>query len=598
MTNSRIITSTLDAYQKARQQFAQSLSDLAQRAQNCPLLLPALPLLGPLLTTGTASEVNLAALTISRIAVAGYADELYQAGLVTDLMKALAVDNLFGKGTSSTISTCKNRAINCALKNIAKQSKTMAECVVEAGVLPKLVQCLSEFEPTTRESAALCLATIAQHSELLAHKIVKLGVLQSLTSALQEPELALRVSAAVCITEIAKHSAELAQIVVEVGAVFVLAKLLDTPSYDSKIKKTVITALSSIAKHGAELSETVIEADIYPGALLLLKDPDEGVRRCAMILAKEICKQSVDLSQLMVSIGTVGATVDYLDSGLGSSGANGGATAFTTISNQALILPAILTLGFIAAHSESLASSVVAGRSVNRLGAVIEDSSLPPTPATINPITNTSSTSNSGANVNHDENIVNNSNNNDNYFNGSDGLNLKLKCSAVWALGQIGQHSAEHARALTLVPAVLQNMLNCALSKNGILATKSSNALKLVIQRCTELPSLEPLILCAPRGQIRNCLLAQFAKVLPNDPSSRKSFVVSGCLKAVQEFELDAGSDEKEHRLRINHCFPPEIVKYYSPGYPDDLLSRIENFSAGANSSSPLETNSGAANGN
>lgn len=101
--------------------------------------------------------------------------------------------------------------------------------------------------------------------------------------------------------------------------------------------------------------------------------------------------------------------------------------------------------------------------------------------------------------------------------------------------------------------------------------------MKLVLQRCTELSALEPLFSDA-QGELRACLLAQFSKILPNDPTHRKSFVTSGCLKVLQEFDLKAGSDEKEYRLKINQCFPPEIVKYYSPGYPDDLLNRIESF--------------------
>ena len=33
-----------------------------------------------------------------------------------------------------------------------------------------------------------------------------------------------------------------------------------------------------------------------------------------------------------------------------------------------------------------------------------------------------------------------------------------------------------------------------------------------------------------------------------------------------------------EHVMAINNCYPEEVVKYYSPGYSDTLLERIDQY--------------------
>lgn len=67
--------------------------------------------------------------------------------------------------------------------------------------------------------------------------------------------------------------------------------------------------------------------------------------------------------------------------------------------------------------------------------------------------------------------------------------------------------------------------------------------------------------------------------MLPNDPKARRLFVTTGGLKKVQEIEAEPGSTLMEHITIINACFPEEIVRYYSPGYPDSLLEAVEQYS-------------------
>ena len=46
----------------------------------------------------------------------------------------------------------------------------------------------------------------------------------------------------------------------------------------------------------------------------------------------------------------------------------------------------------------------------------------------------------------------------------------------------------------------------------------------------------------------------------------------------MQEIKADSGSVLHEYITAINNCFPEEIVRYYSPGYSEALLERVEQF--------------------
>ena len=65
---------------------------------------------------------------------------------------------------------------------------------------------------------------------------------------------------------------------------------------------------------------------------------------------------------------------------------------------------------------------------------------------------------------------------------------------------------------------------------------------------------------------------------MPNDPSARRLFVTSGGLKKIQELKPEPGSALKEHINNINACFPEEIVRYYTPGYSEQLLQRVDTY--------------------
>ncbi|KAJ3618000.1 hypothetical protein MTP99_006037 [Tenebrio molitor] len=67
--------------------------------------------------------------------------------------------------------------------------------------------------------------------------------------------------------------------------------------------------------------------------------------------------------------------------------------------------------------------------------------------------------------------------------------------------------------------------------------------------------------------------------ILPHDPKARRLFVTTGGLKRMQYIEAQPGTTLMEYISIINSCFPEEIVRYYSPGYPETLLDKVEQYS-------------------
>ena len=112
--------------------------------------------------------------------------------------------------------------------------------------------------------------------------------------------------------------------------------------------------------------------------------------------------------------------------------------------------------------------------------------------------------------------------------------NESIKAAAAWSLGQMGSHTPDHARAMAEndIPRCLLQLYNDPKSTED-LKKKSKKALKSILQNCTYLSALEPLIADCPT-EILHYVLHQFAKTLPNDPAAKKSFIQSGGLKKIQ----------------------------------------------------------------
>ena len=155
-----------------------------------------------------------------------------------------------------------------------------------------------------------------------------------------------------------------------------------------------------------------------------------------------------------------------------------------------------------------------------------------------------------------------------------------LKAAAAWSLGQIGRHSPDHAKYLAEadVPSRLLAVYMLAESSKD-LKDKSKKSLKHIIQMCTHLPALEPLLQLAPNN-ILQYVCAQFAKVLPSNLEAKRTFVQSGGFQKIQEIQAEPGSKLREYIEEINSHYPQDIVNYYSPNYADKLLKRLDEYGA------------------
>ena len=193
------------------------------------------------------------------------------------------------------------------------------------------------------------------------------------------------------------------------------------------------------------------------------------------------------LSQLVVNAGGLGVLVDYVSEIKGTNR-----------------LPGIMTLGYIAAFSESLAQSVIVNGGVIPLSQALDTE-----------------------------------------------REDHLRAAAAWSLGQIGRHSSEHSKAVTdasVLPMLLQAYLDPQSGED--LKRKSKRALKSIVQKCLHPPALLPLLSVAPLNILEH-VVGQFAKILPGDRAARRDFVSEGGLETIERISEHApeGSD-----LRCVHC--------------------------------------------
>lgn len=134
------------------------------------------------------------------------------------------------------------------------------------------------------------------------------------------------------------------------------------------------------------MAETVCGAELFPKILYKLKDHDDGVRKMAASVIREVVKQSPELAKIFVDAGGITAVIDFLNENKDNAR-----------------LPGIVALGYTGAYSEKSAMAIIDGKGIE----VLKDSL-----------------------IQIPDDLV--------------------KGASAWALGQIGGHSNKHANALAL----------------------------------------------------------------------------------------------------------------------------------------------------
>ncbi|KAL0248858.1 hypothetical protein GEMRC1_004092 [Eukaryota sp. GEM-RC1] len=518
---SKSILLAFEEYQRSRSNFVQTVAELSTRPQNVEPLINAnvLILLRSLIMDSVPSIAQSAMLALGRLA--NLSDEVAES-IVTENILPTIISTLAAENTGVTVHLKKAACL--VIRCVARHTSSLAQAIVDSGALEFLSAALTEFDPGLKESAAWALCHIARHNAELALHVADNSVLSNLVLTLQDPELALKRVAATAIGDICKHSADLATAAADCGAISNLSNYIQNA--DEKLRRQVLASLGNIAKHSLELAEAVIECEVVPRAIRLVKDRDAKVRKNSTILLRELTKMSPEIAALVVNQGGVVSFAEYINDCLTSEPADA--------------LPAVMAVGFISAFSATSALSIIVEKVPESLLDLID--------------------------VCREDHV---------------------KASAVWTLGQLGRHSPDHAKALNdvgFVPRVLA-LIHGATSDD--LVAKGSRALKSVIQMTAELGALDCII--KDEDIIPSILvstLEQFSKVLPSNVEARKEFVVSGGLQRLQEIKAAVEEQQLSHDLStiqelvgvINACFPEDIVRFYSPGYSQHILEKVENF--------------------
>jgi len=470
-------------------------------------------------------------------------EALHSAGVMS-LLRPLLSDTVPSIQQSSAL----------AIGRLANHNEELAESVKNEDILSQLILSLSNQNRFFKKAACFVLRAVAKHSPQLADDVVKSGALEPLVKCLEEFDASVKESAAWALGYIAKHNHSLAHQVVEARAVERLIQCLHEP--EISLKRAAALTLSYICQHTEQLAQQVAENGLDV-IILFLAYNDTQLKRNICMLLGNITKHSLDLANLVINrLQNPKKLLDCLkdnDITVKKNAAycicqivnkspenanniitNGGAqmlVEFITNVKGEPRLYGILTLGFIAAFSHDLAWHVIKAKAVNQLKEALQTEPL-----------------------------------------------SHIKAAACYALGHIGRHSATHAKEVAEAN-VLSLMLYHYMTpeSNDDLKDKAKKALKKIIDNCSNLEYLETLLQVAPEKILKH-LLNQYTKFLKVNQGDKKRFVKNGGLQKLQELKSRVSEPLKEKIDEINSYYPDEIVKYYSPDYATQLLSKIENY--------------------
>ncbi|KAI1242657.1 hypothetical protein IHE44_0000195 [Lamprotornis superbus] len=427
------------------------------------------------------------------------------------------------------------------------------------GIVSLLRPLLLDVVPSIRQTAALALGRLADYDVELAEAIVKAGILPQLICSLPEENRYYKKAAAFVLRGIAKHSPQLAQAVVQCGALEMLVICLE--DFDPGVKEGASWALGYIARHNAELSQAVVDAGAVPLLVLCIQEPEIALKRIAASTLSDISKHSPELAQTVVDAGAIAHLAQMI------------------LNPDAKLKRQVLSaLSQIAKHSVDLAELMVEAEIFPVVLTCLKDSD--------------EYVKKNGATLIRE--IAKHTPELSQFVVNSGGVAAVIDC--------IGS-----CKGTVRLPGIMTLGYVAAHSENlsmAVIVSKTKKALKNILQKCTYLPALEPLLHEAPHNIMKH-VIGQFSKpygpmdymlsfslawpsphlppfipsslpavlwtelrigitqgaqnVLPHDSKARRLFVTSGGLKKVQEIKAEPGSLLQEYINTINNCYPEEI---------------------------------------
>eukprot|EP00366_Plasmodium_knowlesi_P001815 XP_002259312.1 pf16 protein, putative [Plasmodium knowlesi strain H] len=398
------------------------------------------------------------------------------------------------------------------LAKMASHSEEVALTILENDVLPHLVYCLKHENKNYRKNCANTLKCLASHNAKLANLVAEEeSCIDNLIDCLDEYDVRLKEGCINALCSIVKNDVDLSNKLMAKGIIplvilsvqekdinlirsslniltemskhtnEIAKEVVDNNALphlikfldhtDVQIKRYACNCLAQIAKHKEDLTELIIENDIFPKIIYLLNDNDDVVKKNCANCLKEMSKHNEDICKIISRAGSLPFLCECIEES----------------SRGSVRLPAILCIGFIASFSESLSLNIILSNAIPILKkCLIEET--------------------------------------EDY----------IKAACVWTLGNIGKHSSSHAKKLSdeNLLIIFVNLYNANDSSDD-LKKKVKLSFKSVIQKVIDLESLEPVFLKATAKLAKYCI-CQFAKIVPKNPTYKKSFIKSGCLKYLQ----------------------------------------------------------------
>uniref|UniRef100_A0A8C2V337 Sperm associated antigen 6 n=1 Tax=Chinchilla lanigera TaxID=34839 RepID=A0A8C2V337_CHILA len=386
---------------------------------------------------------------------------------------------------------------------------------------------ISLLRPPLDVTAALVLGRLASYSNSLAEAVVG-DILSQLVYSLAEQNFKN------CFLAVA-------QAVVDCGLLDALVICLE--NFDPGVKEAAAWRLGCISRHSAELSQAVVDAGAVPFLVLCIQESEIALRRIAHILS-DISKHSPELAQTVVDAGAIAHLVlSALHQIVKQS------VDLAEMVVEAEVFPVVFTC--LKGKDESMKKTLVLVSQFSQLivntggVAAVTDARLPGITML-------------GCVAAHSENLAMA----EIIFNGVPQLSVCLskepedhiKAAAAWALGQIGQHTSEHAHAVAVIntlPVLLSLYMERFVIQ--IKSQRCKTTIKRTVGKCTYLPAPE-LFLYDVSSNTLNYVLGQFSKVLI-------LFVTSSGLRKVQEIQAEPGSVLQEYISSINNCYSEEVYK-------------------------------------
>ncbi|XP_068081198.1 sperm-associated antigen 6 [Anabrus simplex] len=440
-----------------------------------------------------------------------------------------------------------------AIGRLGNSSEKFAFELLDKRIITELLQLFHQQQTCFKKAALFILRAIAKHSAKHAQGVVDNGGLTALIQGLQDSNTEIKEAAAWAIGYIARHNTSLAKNVVDAGALPSILSCL----YDKKLtlKQVGAAALCDITKHNYSLAQQVVDTGIVRHMVKHMEDPDIKFKRQLLAVMGNIARHGSDLAEHVLDSDVLLEIFNHMahpDADVRKNAAtvireitkhslemsqvvtnNSGAAALLEMITQShgeTRLPAIVALGNMAGQSAFTALNIIKSKGEIFLSRILDEE------------------------------------------------NQTVKAATAWTLGNIGRHSPEHVRALSEA-GVLKKLLDLYQNpkNSNDLRIKSKEAVKLAITQCSEVEDLDVLFRDVS-PVIMKYLVRQFSKILPHDLEGRRKFVTLGCLRRLQHYPVDEKSKVKEYINIINGCFPEEIVRYYSPGYPQIFLEQLEKY--------------------